>query len=368
MSVTHRARKAAALGSAALILAALLSACAGSGSDPGTDDDPYRVVVIGGGPADDRSWTNSLFNGIALVDDPNIEVEFVGSLISDADVVQQGSAYASRGYDLAIITAGFQTAAATQLAEQFPEMTVCQGPVAATEEDLAALLPNQCVWNVKQQEANFLAGALAGIVTESNKISAISGGDFPAMWKETEGYTLGALCANPDVTVTTQVTGSFTDVAAAQSVATAQVGAGSDVILSAVNTAVAGIYSVASSSPGVWVIPSYFDDFESAPEVVLTSTLHSLDRIVADIIDQGASGEISPRDYLSYDIANFDAGSIAEVQGAAAEQMTPEMWSAYEDIYERVREGSIVIPADDSATPLTFEGAASTIDLTSIGC
>lgn len=343
------------------------SADAGSGSTAASGD-TFKALVITNGPENDKSWSNSVYDGVMGIDDPNIEVSFIGSLTETSDIVQQASAYASEGYDMIVISNGAQAAAATQLAEQFPDTTVCQGPWSPTEDELAAMPDNQCVWNIKQQDGTFLAGVVAGLVTKTNKLASVAGGEFPAVIRQPEGFILGARCVNPDATIDIQYTGSFDDVAAAQSAATTQIAGGADVILSAVDGAVSGLYGAArdASSP-TYVIPSYYDSFDSASDVVLTSVLYNLGGVTADMIQKGAVGEIEPHSYLPYTYANLEVGELADFHGNTA--ITPEIQATLDDIQQKLRDGTIVVPDENGAdAPLSVEGSGSSIDPASIGC
>ena len=353
----------------ALVMAGSLAACyaAAPSDDAASSTSPYKAVVITNGPENDKSWSNSVYDGTQSIDDANIEVDFIGSLNDSADLVQQASAYASDGANLILIMNGAMGAAATQLAEQFPDVTVCQGPWSPTEEQLAELPPNQCVWNVKQQDGTFLAGVLAGLVSKTGKLASVAGGDFPAVIRQPEGFILGARCVNPDATIDIQYTGSFDDVAAAQSAAQTQIASGADVILSAVDGAVSGLYGAARDAGDVWVIPSYFDSYESAPDVVLTSVLYNLNGITVDLIEKGAAGEIAPESYFPYNYANLGVGELADFHDNPL--ITADVLAALTEYQDKLRDGTIVVPDEDGAdAPLSVKDSGSTIDPASIGC
>ncbi|MFB2580311.1 BMP family protein [Herbiconiux sp. P15] len=366
----HRLARRVAAGTIALATAAALAGCStdSSATEEGSSSETFKALVITNGPENDKSWSNSVYDGVMGIDDPAIEVSFIGSLTETADIVQQASAYASEGYDMIVISNGAQAAAASQLAEQFPDTTVCQGPWSPTEDELAAMPDNQCVWNIKQQDGTFLAGVVAGLVTKTNKLASVAGGEFPAVIRQPEGFILGARCVNPEATIDIQYTGSFDDVAAAQSAATTQVADGADVILSAVDGAVSGLYGAArdAASP-TYVIPSYYDSYESAPDVVLTSVLYNLGGMTADMIEKGAAGEIGAHAYLPYNYANLAVGELADFHGNEA--ITPEIQATLEEIQQKLRDGTIVVPDEEGAdAPLSVDGAGSTIDPASIGC
>jgi basic membrane protein A and related proteins len=373
--VSRSARRA--LFAAGLTTTIALAGCGSSAdtaADGATGDDVFKVVVLTDGAANDQSWSNSVADGLEEID-PSLKVEtdFVGPLTNPDEYAQQGSSYASNGYDMVLITNGAQTSAALQIAEQFPDVKVVQGPISPTEDDLASYPSNFAVWNVKQQDGTFLAGVVAGLVTKSDKIGAVAGGQFPAVVRQPEGFILGARCVNPAVTIETQYTGSFSDVGAAQAAAQTEVSGGADVLLSAVDSAVQGLYTAAQSAPQqTFVIPSYFDSHDQAPDVVLTSVLYNLNGITADLIEKGANDELGDADggdeqYFNYDYANLGVGELADFHGNAA--ITPEIEAKLAEIEEKLRSGEITIPGEDGAdAPLSEEGAGSTIDPASIGC
>lgn len=379
-SMSHRGRRLKTLlGATAAVAALILAACSTdtTDSEPTVDssdngegsDTPFRAVVISSGPENDAAWSNSVFDGVQeLADNDDVEVTFVGSLIDDADIVQQGSAFASDGVDMILMMVGSATSAANEIATQFPDVLVCQGPWSPSEEEIAAFPDNLCVWNLKQQDGTFLAGVLAGLVTQTDQISSVAGMNFPAVVRQPEGFVLGARCVNPDVSDDIQYTGSFDDVAAAQSAATTQIAAGSDVIMSAVDGAVSGLFGAARDADGdVWVIPSYYDSYEQAPDVVLTSVLYNLNGIVVDMVSRAATGEVTGQSYQPYNYANLGVGELAPFYDNPV--VTEEIQAQFSEIEEKLRSGEITVPDEDGAdAPLSVEGAGSTIDPASIGC
>jgi basic membrane lipoprotein Med (substrate-binding protein (PBP1-ABC) superfamily) len=374
MSSSTRCAFVAAGFAATVALAGCGSSTDAASGESAGDGDTFKVVVLSDGAANDKSWSNSVADGLQEID-PGLDVEtdFVGPLTNPDEYAQQGSSYASNGYDMIFIPNGAQTSPALQIAEQFPDVKVVQGPFSPTEDDLASYPSNFAVWNVKQQDGTFLAGVAAGLVTKTNKIGAVAGGQFPAVVRQPEGFILGARCVNPAVTIDIQYTGSFSDVGAAQAAAQTEVSGGADVLLSAVDSAVQGLYSAAAAAPQkTYVIPSYFDSYDQSPDTVLTSVLYNLNGITADLIEKGANGELGDAEggdeqYFDYDYANLKVGELADFHGNAA--ITPEIQAKITEIEGKLRDGSITVPNEDGAdAPLSEEGAGSTIDPASIGC
>src|SRR5581483_7624076 len=111
-------------------------------------------------------------------------------------------------------------------AKQFPKTTFCQGTYQPTKAQQAAEPPNVCHFDVEQQDGAFLAGVLAGLVTKTNKVGAISGFAFPALTRQPEAFSIGARCVNSKVTFTQKYINSWDDTALAKAAATAMIGDG----------------------------------------------------------------------------------------------------------------------------------------------
>ena len=262
------------------------------------DAEPYRVALIYPGTADDLSWSNAWFDGaeIAMANNPNIEVESVESLDDPDAVTQQGSAFAGQGFDFIMIAHGAMTGSAITIAEQFPDVQVClapHNPSEATETGPPNQPSNLCWVDPAQHNANFLAGALAALVSETGKIASLNGFAFPGLTRQPEAFVLGARCVNPEIDFSQQYIETWTDTAIAKSAAQSEIAGGADVILSATDSAVFGILEAAEEADSqVWVVPSYYESQSLGPDVVLTSAIHGLTFTSTSIIEMAAAGEI----------------------------------------------------------------------------
>ena len=102
--------------------------------------------------------------------------------------------------------------------------------------------------DIAQHNANFLAGALAAMVTESGHIASLNGFAFPGLTRQPEAFNLGARCVNPDITFTQQYIETWTDTGIAKSAAQAEIAGGADVVLAATDSAVFGIIEAAAEA------------------------------------------------------------------------------------------------------------------------
>jgi basic membrane lipoprotein Med (substrate-binding protein (PBP1-ABC) superfamily) len=327
------------------------------------------VALIYPGTKDDLSWSNAWFDGAqkAMDANPNLTVESVELLNDPAAVVQQGSAFASQGYQFIMIAHGAMVEPAVTLAKQFPDTQICLAPHQPAEGEEQP--DNLCYIDIAQQGADFIAGVLAAMVTKTNHIASLNGFAFPALTRQPEGFDLGARCVNPDIKFTQQYIQTWTDTGISKSAAQAEIAGGADVILSATDSAVFGILEAAKeASSQVWVVPSYYESQSLDPDHVLTSAIHGLAFASTEMMDMAASGKIEAKGFVSFDAVN-DPEINAPLYDNIKAMLTPDQLAKYEDIVAKVRSGAIAIPDETTGSPtIGAEGDGAKIDPASIGC
>ena len=129
-------------------------------------------------------------------------------------------------------------------------------------------------------EPAYLAGIVAGMMTESNVIGAVASFPFPNVNAPLNAYIEGARSVNPDVDVKVTYIESWFDPPKAKESALAQIAAGADVIY-------AGRFGPfeACKEQDVLCIGHFVDQYSRAPEVVVTSPIAVWDPSVKNIVD-----------------------------------------------------------------------------------
>ena len=154
---------------------------------------------------------------------PNITVESVELLNDPAAVLQQGSACIGglrSGLDRPRCDGG----AGADAGAAVPDVQICLAPYNPAEgEEWPA---NLCWVDVAQHNANFFAGALAAMVSESGHIASqrvrFPGLDPPARSLQPRS----ASASTPDITFSQQYIETWTDTGIAKSAAQAEIAGG----------------------------------------------------------------------------------------------------------------------------------------------
>jgi basic membrane protein A len=227
---------------------------------------PLRVALVLPGSISDKGFNQSAYEGLLMIESELGAETAFSENTPVADFQQVYRSYGDQGYDV-IIGHGFEFGeVALEIAPEYPDIyfVVTNNPEAAAA-NVSSVQPNS-------KDAAYLAGYLAGLTTESNKLGAVAGFDFPVIVAQMEAFKLGAVAANPEAEVTIVYIGTFEDVAKAKEAALAQISSGADVVYHIADAAGVGVIQAAQEQ-GVYAIGWGLDQNSIAPETVITSEI-----------------------------------------------------------------------------------------------
>lgn len=164
------------------------------------------------------------------------------------------------------------------------------------------------------QEAAYLAGTLAGKMTESNVLGLIGGMPIPTVDSFLNGYSQGALCSNPEVSTIISYTNNFVDPELGAQFAQSMMSQGADVIFPPAGPTGVGAILTATQS-GAWAVGFDVDQYMTVfqggavdgADHLLTSAMKRLDNAVFSVISETVSGGFTPGTVV-YDLAKDGVG------------------------------------------------------------
>jgi basic membrane protein A and related proteins len=333
----------------------------------------YQVAVLFPGTSNDGSWGQAWSQGSnAAAKKYGVKVTLVGNLNTPDQYLAQASAFGSKGYNLVIIANGGVGQADLQAAQHFSKTKFIQAPFQFATASAAKARnepPNLGHIDAEQQQGAFLAGALAGLITKTNKVASVNGYAFPALTRQPEAFSLGARCVNAKVTFSQKYINSWDDTALAKAAAQAFISNGADVLFSATDQASQGMFQAAEAAPRpTYVIPSYFDSHSQAPKVVLTSVLYNLQGVAEDLIKLGKSGGIGDHFFKDYTYKNIGVGKLAPYYNLAS-AVSPAAKAGLAKVTSEVLSGKIKIPDETIGnTTIGTPNSAAKVNVKSLGC
>jgi basic membrane lipoprotein Med (substrate-binding protein (PBP1-ABC) superfamily) len=287
---------------------------AGCGSGSGAEgdsnaeqDEERRAVgvVIDTGLENDKGFNEFTLKGARdAATGAGLDFFYVTSA-SEADYERNVESVVSRGADL-VVTVGFQLGEATSRAARrhpdvrFVIVDVEFAPGSGCAENVDGCyseeggLTNVTSLMFAEEDLGYLAGTLAGCMTESGTIAAVGGREFPPVVRFLEGYRAGAAAVRPDVAVLDEYLPSFSDPAAGEVTALGFIDEGADVIFAAAGQSGLGALDAAVAS-NVMAIGVDVDQYYSVPTarpVLITSAIKNVDVATFEAVNAFATGAL----------------------------------------------------------------------------
>jgi basic membrane protein A len=256
-----------------MVFTMVLTAC---GPQDAATEEPEEAQVTAAlltpNPLGDRSFIDSAARGIERA---NEELPVQADVIETQGVAEHEAALRSaiaQGYDL-ILPLAFDAELMLNIAAEFPDQKF-----ASPSELFADELPDNLIaFQINVHESSFLAGLIAGSLTETKIVGAVVGGDSPALNQFFYGYKQGVLEVCPDCEVLVSYLGfDFSNPTLGKETAAAQYDAGADIVYQVAGRSGEGVLA-ASQEYGLYSIGVDSNQDFVAPGHVIVSMIKRVD-------------------------------------------------------------------------------------------
>lgn len=270
-----------------LILVMVLSFvfAGGTQEQSSKDSDVVTVAVVIPSPLGDRSFCDSANEGVKRA---NAELPAKVDLIETQGVHEHESAMRgaiNKGYDL-ILGVGLDTQMMLDLANEYPEQAF-----ASPSELYADTLPNNLAsLLINVNKSSYLAGLIAGYMTNTNKIGVVAGGDAPGINQFVYGFKQGILEVNPNCKFYVNYLGfDFSNPTLGKESAIALYDEGCDIIYSVCGLSGEGVLAAAAETGNYAIgVDTVQDEFY--PGSIITSVIKRVDNSTYDLIESYING------------------------------------------------------------------------------
>jgi basic membrane protein A and related proteins len=266
----------------AILVTGVLGGCASNNPPPATNKSLNIGMILASGGLGDKSFNDSAYKGLTEAQKKyNIRFEKVdyGTADANKEALRQ---FARNKYDL-IIGVAFENMDAIQtVAKEFP-----QTKFAGIDFELNA--PNVAAVVYREQEADFLMGVLAVMITKTKYVGVIGGTDIPAIRRIMSGFKQGAAYQDKAVRVSSEFAGTFSDPTAGLNMALALYNDGADVIHNAASKTGLGIIE-AAKQVNKWTTGTSGDQRNLAPGNMIGNRPKRVDTAVQMIIEEVYNG------------------------------------------------------------------------------
>lgn len=275
-----------------------LNACAKKEEKP-PEEKKLKIIGVYATPLEEP-WPNVIHQALLKAKDTQgIDYEWVES-VGYTDFERVLREYADKKPDIIMGDAFGNEEPARRVAKDYPNIAFAFGSGGGPME------PNFAVFDNWIHEPAYLCGLIAGKLTKSNIIGVVGGVACPEVNRIVNAFIQGVKEVNPNAKVKVTFIGSWFDPPKAKEAAIAQIEAGADVMYGE-------RYGVidACKERKVPVFGSLLDQWELAPDYVVTGPLWDMTPTVEYLIDQVKKGAFKAIDLKDFSMMAKGGAKLA---------------------------------------------------------
>ena len=236
------------------------------------ESETFKVGMLLPGSINDQGWNALAHDGLTAIEaELGAEIDYVESL-TPADWESDFRTYAMAGYDL-IFGHGYEyQAAAIAVAQDYPEIIfiTSAGASGAIRENVSPIV-------FRLEQATYLLGMIAGLMTQTDKIGMVGGQELPSGNSVFMAFEGGVKSVNPNAVLQRAYVGDWESIAKARTIATTQIQEGVDFIFHNANEAGLGVFEavVTAQDAGktVYAFGANRDQSAVSPRAVLANAV-----------------------------------------------------------------------------------------------
>lgn len=299
-------------------------------------EDKLKVALVLPAEVNDLSWNQRAYEAARTLEkDGQIEFSYSESIKPDATTLDPVvSGYAQSDFDL-IITHSFTFGkTAARLAEQYKDANFAwPGGINKTADNLSD-------YNQPFYQGYYLAGVLAGGMSETGVLGALTGFDVPVCHASIVAFENGAKSVNPDIKVLSTVTGSFVDVAKAKQAALGLADQGADHFMSCGQGVTLGAIEAAKERD--LGAAGYVGDMSSLSETnVYASVIWNLEVLFEQMVADLNDGSYRPGKLYSFGVP--EGGISVQLHDGYRITPSPDTVAAFEEAIADMKSGDLEV-------------------------
>jgi basic membrane protein A and related proteins len=305
----------------------------GGGEQAGGKEKVKTALVLPCATSD--PWCKQGFDAAKTLEQRGeIELEVTTNAPQDtAGVTRVLAQYAQGGSQLLLAHSTWQDAA-FDVAEQFPDVDIAS--YAFELRDNVAILEEPIY------QASYLAGMLAGGLTESNTIGGSAGQDVPLCHAELEAFEAGAKRVNKQVKMIDTYIGDWNDAAKGKQATQAQIDQDADVVIACGGGPATGM-AQAIKEANISGFGYVGDMSSQAPENLVGSVMYNLEPYFGAAVKDVRNDSFRPAKRYEFGLA--DGGVDLKLNDSyAVKEIPADVMSEMEKVRDQIMSGEFKVP------------------------
>jgi len=335
-------RRGAAWRPLAVAFAALLAlgACTGS---PGPDGSSGKPIVFGAFATQiEEPWDGVIHAALqAEADAGRIDYTFADDIGYAGDMERVLRETAEQDQPDIIFGDAFGNEDAVRaVAADYPDIAFVFGSGGGPAE------PNFSVFDNWIHEPAYLAGMIAGGLTQTDVVGVVGGYPVPEVNRIVNAFIAGAQSTNPDVEVKVTFLNSWFDPAAAKEAALAQVGADADVLFAERF----GVIEAAQENDLV-AVGNMSDQQDLAPGNVVTSVTWNMVPTAKYVIDQVIAGSYTAQDLKDFSMVAKGGAAVASINTDIPGGVPDDLAALVAEREAQIKAGTFRVDINEATPP-----------------
>ncbi|MDQ3993607.1 MAG: BMP family ABC transporter substrate-binding protein [Actinomycetota bacterium] len=342
---------------ASLALALAASACGGDDDGGGaaaeetaTGEGEAKIsvgMVSDTGGLDDRGFNEFSINGFERArEELGVEGRVYTSQSGD-DYLPNLTAAVDDGHNLVVAIGFLIQPSVVEVAKEAPDVNFAgvdqffgEPPDCGGEDQPPCVEPNIVGLQFPSEEAGYLAGIVAAMMTKTNTVSTVGGVSIPPVNNWIAGFQQAVKDTKPDVKVLNAYSQDFVDQAKCKEIALDQIAQGSDVVFQVAGLCGLGALDAACQEGAMAIGVDADQSF--AGDCVITSALKPLELAVFETIKSANEGSFEGGTNRFFGIEEFPD---AELLAPFSDGVPQEVRDAVEEAKQKLASGEIDPPA-----------------------
>lgn len=302
-----------------------------------------KVGMLLPGSISDEGWNALAYDGLKAIEtELDAEIDYVESLTA-ADWEADFRTYAMAGYHL-IFGHGYEyQEAAIAVAQDYPDIVfiTSAGASGAIRQNVSPIV-------FRLEQATYLLGMVAGLMTETDKIGIVGGQELPSGRSTFMAFEGGVKSVNANATVQRVYVGDWESIDKARELALAQIQEGVDFIFHNANEAGLGVFEAVEMAQDdgktVYAFGANRDQSHVSPRAVLANAVIT-PKAYLQLASAVRAGTFEPKLYV---FTMLTDGAIAFTYNPALKDRVPEtVQQKVEEARQRILAGTLTVPQLD---------------------
>ena len=282
------------------------------------ESEMFKVGMLLPGAISDQGWNALAHDGLKAIEaELGAEVDYVESLTPE-DWEADFRTYAMDGYDL-IFGHGYEyQEPALAVAQDYPEIVfiTSAGASGAIRQNVSPIV-------FRLEQATYLLGMIAGMMTQTDRIGMVGGQDLPSGRSVFMAFEGGVKSVNPDAVLQRDYVGDWESIDKAKALSLAQIQAGVDFIFHNANEAGLGVFEAVEMAQDagktVYAFGANRDQSAVSPRAVLANAVIT-PKAYLQLASAVRAGTFEPKLYI---FTMLTDGAIALTYNPALKDKVP---------------------------------------------